>query len=182
MSIRKWLTSAFSLSALGVFSMLGSALTAPQAYAQPPASARSAASAAGRSMAIKFPSKICLFEAAPLNECITSHGAGNQVDIETSDQAVFHTLNANGNSTQLENAAGNCLREFADGTVGLANGGCDSTNLHEYWKEGGGGTRETFQNASSDDFMGTFQEITGSLVMAEPNETGLFSGWTPPGL
>jgi hypothetical protein len=178
MSIRKWLTAAFSLSALGAFSMLGSAFTAPQAYAQPLASARSATSAVGLSRTINFPSKICLLEDP--SECITSHGAGNPVDIETSDQAVFHTLNAQGNSTQLENAAGNCLREFADGTVGLANGGCDSTNLHEYWKEGGSGTRETFQNASSNDFMGTFQEITGSPVMAEPAETGLFSGWTPP--
>jgi hypothetical protein len=174
MRIRKWLTAAFSLSALGAFSMLGIAFTAPQAYAQSLAPARPVTSTVARS--ITFPSKICLTSAP--SECITSHGAGNRVTIDTSDVAVFHSLHVEGNDVQLENAAGNCLREFADASVGLASGGCDSTNPHEFWVVGGGGSRTTFENGSSGDFMGTFGTSSGLDVFGGPPETGFFTGWT----
>ncbi|HET7018528.1 MAG TPA: hypothetical protein VFI65_31700 [Streptosporangiaceae bacterium] len=174
MKIRNWCTAAFGLSALGVFSVLGSFYAAPQAYAQPPTHSRSAAPAA--SITFPFPSKICLLSVT--NECIVSHGAGNRVTIDTSNYAIFHTLHVESNDVQLENAAGNCLREFADASVGLANGGCDSTNPHEFWVVVTSGSRTTFKNGSSGDFLGTFGTNSGTDVFGGPPESGFFTGWT----
>lgn len=175
MKIRNWLTAAFGLSALAAFSMLGSAYVAPQAYAQSLAHARPVTSAVGLSPTT-FTSKICLLLAP--GECITSHGGGTQVTVQASDQSIFHSLNVVGNELQLEDAGGKCLREFADTTVGLASGGCDSTNLHEYWALAVGGTRSTFQNVASGDFMGTFGDGNGLDVFGGPPESGFFTGWT----
>jgi hypothetical protein len=175
MKIRNWLTTAFGLSALGAFSMLASVYVAPQAYAQSLSHARPVTSAVGLS-STTFTTKICLLLAT--SECITSHGGGNRVTIQTSNQAIFHSLNIVGNDVQLEDAGGKCLREFADATVGLAFGGCDSTNLHEYWALAFSGARTTFQNVASGDFMGTFGTNSGLDVFGGPPESGFFTGWT----
>ena len=173
MKVRNWLTAAFGLSALGAFSMLGSVCVAPQAYAQSLAHARSVTSAVGLS-SNRF--KICLFLAT--SECITSHGGGNQVTIETSNQAIFHFVDSNANHAQLENAGGKCLREFADTSVGLAFGGCDSTNAHEAWViNTGSNSRTTLKNVASGDFMGTFGTSSGLDVFGGPPQTGFFTGW-----
>lgn len=175
MKIRNWLTTALGLSALGTFSMLGSVYVAPQAYAQSLAHARSVSSASGLLSAASS-SKICLVQAS--SECITSHGGGNRVTIETSNQAVFHGVHVSGNTGQLEDAGGKCLREFADGTVGLAFGGCDSTNSHESWTLAFSGIRATFKNVASGDFLGTFGTGSSDFVFGGPPETGFFTGWS----
>lgn len=174
MKIRNRLTTALGLSALGAFTIFGSVFTAPQANAQPLAQARSAAPAGITSST--FTSKICLLSEP--SECIISHGGGNRVTIDTSNYAIFHSLNVVGNDVQLENAAGRCLREFADASVGLAFGGCDSTNPHEYWALAFSGDRTTFQNGSSGDFMGTFGTSSGLDVFGGPPQSGFFTGWT----
>lgn len=168
MKMRNRLTAAFGLSALGLFSVIGSANAASPAPARP-------ATTGVRISLTTSTTKICLILA--LNECITSHGGGNQVTVQTSNQAVFHSLNVQGVDAQLENAAGKCLREFADTTVGLATGACDSTNLHETWAVGIDGTRSTLQNLSSGDFMGTFGDSNGLPVFGGPPDTGFFTGW-----
>ncbi|SRR5579871_3798682 len=167
MQIRKRLTAALGLSALGAFGMLGSLSMAPQAYAQGPAHSRS----------VSFSSKnICLFEDTLL--CLTNHGAGNFVDVEQTNIGIYHTVNVESNDVQIENAAGNCLREFADGTVGLASGGCSSTNPHEFWVEvTANNGRTTFQNGSSGDFMGTFGDSNDDHVFGAPPQSGFFTGW-----
>lgn len=175
MKIRNWLTTAFGLSALGAFSMLGSAYMAPQAGAQPLAHARTVTSAIGLRSATSS-TKICLLLAP--GECITSHGGGSQVTVETSDQADFHSVSVSGNEVQVEDAGGKCLREFADTSVGLALGGCDSTNLHEWWILASSGDRTTFQNLDSGDFMGTFGDGSGQAVWGGPPESGFDTGWT----
>jgi len=162
MKIRNRLAAAFSLSALGAFSMLGSVFMAPQANAQ--------------SVAISFPSKICLLSVP--SECIISHGGGNRVTIDTSNYAIFRTVNVVSNDVQLQNAGGKCLREFADTSIGLATGGCDSTNPHEYWVVDTSGGRTTFKNGSSGDFMGTFGTNSGTDLFGGPPQSGFFTGWT----
>lgn len=175
MKIRNRFTATFALSALGAFGMLGSAYLAPQANAQSLAHARPAISAIGL-LDLSSSTKICLTSAP--SECLTNHGAGNRVTIDTTNVGEYHSVHVNGNDVQVEDAAGNCLREFADATVGLAFGGCDSTNTHETWTLAGSGDRTTFKNKSSGDFMGTFGTSSGSDVFGGPPESGFFTGWT----
>jgi hypothetical protein len=175
MRIQKWLTSAFTLSALGAFSMLGSAYMAPQADAQSLSHARPATSAVGL-LDLSSSTQICLTSAP--SECLTNHGAGNRITIDTTDVGDYHSVHVNGLEVQLEDSAGNCVREFADTTVGLASGGCDSTNTHETWTLAGSGDRTTFKNKASGDFMGTFGTSSGLDVFGGPPESGFFTGWT----
>jgi len=172
--IRNLLTVAFGVT-LGTFSILGGAYTAPHADAQLLAQTRPVTSAAMSTF------KICLRDAIA-NECIASHGAGNQVTIETKDVAVFHVVNINpvNGYWQLENAGGNCLRAYADLSVGLAFGGCDNANEAEFWnvQTDPNLNRTTYDSAKYPTFyMGTYGNGNGLGVYIDQPHKNFFSGW-----
>lgn len=170
MKSRKWLTAAFSTLALGAFGTLGSAYTALPASAQ----TRPATSVASSTF------NICSFEPPTSLLCIVSNGAGQQVNIAGKDFAVFHVVNTANGYEQVENAGGNCLRAYADGTVGLANGGCDSTVSAEFWKvkTDTSTLRSTYESEKyPGEFMGTFGDSDGDFVFIAAPQTGFFSGW-----
>jgi hypothetical protein len=174
-TIRNLLTAALGALTLGAFSILGGAYTAPHAYAQPLAQARPLTSTAMSTF------NICLRDAIA-NECIISHGGGNQVTIDTSNFAVFHVVNINpGNGDwQLENAGGHCLRAYADGSVGLAFGGCNSTNTAEYWHVSYDPNlnRTTYESMKYPTYyMGTYGTSSGLGVWIDQPKTGFFAGW-----
>lgn len=175
MKTRKWLAVAFGALALGTFSILGSAYTAPHARAQLPAQTRPVTLAAMSTF------DICLRDAIA-NECIISHGAGNQVTIGTKDFAVFHVVNINpvNGDWQLENAGGNCLRAYAAGSVGLAFGGCDNANEAEYWNVSYDPNlnRTTYESEKyPTNYMGTYGTSSGLGVWIDQPKTGFFAGW-----
>lgn len=175
MKTRKLLAAAFGALALGTFSILGGAYTAPHAHAQPLAQTRPVTPSAMSTF------DICSYEAIA-QECITSHGAGSQVTIESKDFAVFHVVNINPDNGdwQLENAGGNCLRAYADDSVGLALGGCDSTNEAEYWNVQ---TDQNLNRTTYDSekyptyYMGAYGDTSGLYVWISQPATGFFAGW-----
>ena len=174
MKIRNPLTVAFGIT-LGAFSILGGAYAAPHAHAQPLAQTRPVTSAAMSTF------KICLRDSIA-NECIASHGAGSQVTIETKDVAVFQVVNINpvNGDWQMENAGGNCLRAYADGSVGLAFGGCDSANTAEYWhfKYDPNLDRATYESMKYPTYyMGTYGTDSGRGVWIDQPKKGFFAGW-----
>jgi len=172
--IRNLLTVAFGIT-LGAFSILGGAYTAPHAHAQPLAQTRPVTSAAMSTF------KICLHQPIA-NECIASHGAGNQVTVESKDVAVFTLVNINtvNGDWQLENAGGNCLRAYADLSVGLAFGGCDNTNTAEYWHfhYDPNLDRATYESMKYPTYyMGTYGTGSGQGVYIDQPHKNFFSGW-----
>jgi hypothetical protein len=174
---RNWLATLFGALALVTFSIVGNAYMAPHAHAQPLAQARPVTSAAGLRPAQIGYVFICLYENG--NECIKSNGGGNQVTIEPTNWAIFHVVNTSGNWEQLQNDAGKCLREYADSSVVMAFGGCDSTNAAEWWYDSNpGGSRTTLLNDKySNNYMGTFGTNSGLGVWAGPQQSGFYVGW-----
>lgn len=153
------------------------AYTAPHAHAQPPAQARPVTSAAGLRPA-NSTFNICLFTA--ISVCIRDFGAGNGVEVWSSDYGVYHIANSSsGGQRQYEDAAGNCLRVFADHSVGLAFGGCDSTNDAEWWTRSVDSSgRITLESKKfSGLFMGTNGNTNGYVVFVQRPAPGFFSGW-----
>lgn len=177
MKTRKWLAVASGALALGTFSILGAAYVAPPAHAQPLAQARPTHSVAGPQVDSSF--QLCLWENT--TECIVSNGAGNQVTIEPKDYADFHVVNTDGGWKQMENAGGNCLREYADNTVGLALGGCDYNTSAEWWYPSSDSNgRYTYLNFKyPGTYLGTFGTNSGRDVYAETPRSGFYSGWIP---
>ena len=177
MNTRNWLAVAFGALALGIFSILGGAYMAPHAHAQSLAQARQVTSAA-RPQSATAPFTICLHDAT--SECLRSHGGGSQLTIESSDYAVFHIVNSSdGDLIQFEDAGGKCLRSFADGSVGLAFGGCSSSNDDEWWHVDTN-TRTVFYQYNSQGiayFMGTYGTSSGLGVWLDVPHTGFFAGW-----
>jgi hypothetical protein len=180
MNTRNWLVMAFGALALATFSIFGGASMAPYAHAQPLAQARQVTSAPGLQSAAD-PFKICLFE--DRSECLRSHGADAQLTIESSDYAVFHWVNNLQGQMQAEDAGGKCLRSYADGSVGLAFGGCSSSNDDEWWVVNIDDTtlRTTFQQfgapGTTPVFIGTYGESSGLGVWMDVPHQGFFSGW-----
>jgi hypothetical protein len=169
---RKWLIVVFGALTLGTF-ILSGAYMAPHAYAQPLAQARPATSANGSTFSI------CMWEAS--TECIVSNGGGHQVGVESSNYAVFHIVHENDQTgiEQLANATGKCLRAYADNTVGLALGGCDSSNQAEWWtfSVDPAGRWSYASNKYLGRYMGTYGTGNGASVWDEPPQTGFFWGW-----
>lgn len=164
--MRYWLTAAVGLSALGLFGVTGSAYAAPSAQARP-ATAPSGILASGGT-------KICLVQAP--SECITSNGAGNEVTVTKSNQAVIHSIEAPG-GIQLENAAGRCLEEASDQEIILVSGGCSQTDPFETWVFAVSSTRDTFQNFATNDYLGTFGDGNNLDVFGDSQQSGFFIGW-----
>lgn len=167
---------AVAVAAVALMGASGGAATAQAAPA-----AHAAPALAGATTA-QDPFNLCLNLAE--GECIKSNGAGSQVTIETSDVADFHVVltESGTNWEQLENAAGNCLREYADSTVGLAFGGCSSTNDAEWWFDSNPGhqccPRTTLENLKyANNYLGTFGTGNDQGVYAEPQGPGFDAGW-----
>jgi hypothetical protein len=164
MNTRNRLAVAFGALALGTFSILGGAYMAPQAHAQPPAQARQVTSPASARLLLASTFTICLLDAS--SECLRSHGGDSQLTIESSDYAVFHWVNIGVGQYQLEDAGGKCLRSYADGSVGLAFGGCSTSTDAEWWyfyTDGQG--RSTFWQygapGTQPQYMGTYGKGSG---------------------
>ena len=180
MNTRNRLAVAFGALALGTFSIFGGAYMAPHAHAQSLAQARQVTSAAGPQSAAD-PFTICLLDAS--SECLRSHGGGSQLTIESSDYAVFHWVNIGVGQNQLEDAGGKCLRSYADGSVGLAFGGCSTSNDEEWWyfyTDAQG--RSTFWQygapGTQPQYMGTYGKGSGLGVWIDEPHQGFYAGWT----
>lgn len=168
MKSRKWLTAALGTLALGTFSILGGAIAAPYAQAQT------------RTSTVSSTYDICSYDNGAA--CIISNGAGSQVEIAGQDYAVFHTVytSPDDGDLELQNAGGNCLRAYADGTVGLANGACDHTVSAEFWKVQTDQTtgRTTYESEKyPGEYMGTYGDSYGDFVYINTPQTGFYTGW-----
>jgi hypothetical protein len=173
MKTRKWLVAAFGALTLGTFIFTFSYM-APHAYAQPLAQARPVTSASGSTFSI------CMWEAS--TECIVSHGEGRQVGVDSRNYAVFHVVNENDQTgiEQLADAGGNCLRAYADNTVGLTTGGCDNSNQAEWWTfsvDPAGRWSYANNKYLGPRYMGTYGTGSGASVFDEPPQSGFFYGW-----
>jgi hypothetical protein len=167
MKTPKRLAAVFGTLALGSFSILGGAVAAPSAQAQ----TRPATSSVFN---------ICSYLATNL-ECIISNGPGAQVDIAGQDFAVFTKVytSPDDGDWEIQNAGGNCLRAFADGTVGLANGACDHTVSAEFWKvQTASDGRTTYESEKyPNEYMGADGDEGTLPVYIGPPESGFFTGW-----
>jgi len=179
MHTRNSLAVAFGALALGTFSILGGAYTAPHAHAQPLAQSRQV-TAAGAQQSSGF--TMCLFDAQ--GQCIRSHGGGSQVTIESSNYAVFHISNFVGGAgqVQVEDAGGKCLRSYAAGSVGLAFGGCSSSNDEEWWyystdTQGRTTWWQYGAPGTTPQFIGTYGTSSGLGVWMDVPHSGFYSGW-----
>jgi hypothetical protein len=181
MNTRNWLAVASGALALGTFSILGGAYTAPHAHAQSLAQARQVTSAARPRLAVSSAFTICLFDAG--SECLRSHGGGSQLTIESSDYAVFHIVNNGvGNLLQMEDSGGKCLRSYAAGSVGLALGGCSTSTDDEWWNFSTDtqGRSTLFQYGApgtTPQFMGTYGKSSGLGVWMDEPHQGFYAGW-----
>jgi hypothetical protein len=179
---RKWLAAAFGALALGAFSILGNVYMALPAHAQPLAQARQVTSAARAQSALNT-FEICTW--LDHSECLRSHGGGSQLTIESSDYASFHFVNTGetGSKVQLEDTGGKCLRSFADGSVGLATGGCSTSNDEEEWNYDANtqGRSIFFQyqppGTPGPLYMGTYGTSSGLGVWMDVPRQGFDSGW-----
>jgi hypothetical protein len=161
-------------TAVAAFSGIGT-VVAPspaQAATPDPGTAVSAALSAA-------PFHICLANAG--NLCLASNGAGNQVTIQSSDYAVFHTtasrvVNGTG-QFQFENAAGSCLRAGDNNVVKFQGGGCDSTFENDWW---GFGASDNLVSAGRGQEMYTRGDQAGRDVWWGPFQSGQWFQWSTP--